>query len=154
MIGMKKVPISPYQKTLGMCYFPRMLNKIRLFAAGELREDFHDFLGDGLDGRCCGFLKVSYDEVKEKALGDLSDEAILKWCFEAGRVLDDNDLVIWNHFLTKLGWRDHATERVDARKAEGGLEGRDDIISMVEFMEIDEGRELPQAPDQIISALV
>jgi hypothetical protein len=33
---MKKTPLSPYQETLGLIYFARMLDKIRLQARGEL----------------------------------------------------------------------------------------------------------------------
>ena len=37
-----KYPKSPNEKTQnGMVYFPRMLDKIRLHASGELHEDYH-----------------------------------------------------------------------------------------------------------------
>lgn len=34
-------PKSPKEMTRGMIYFPRMLDKIRLHARGELHEDYH-----------------------------------------------------------------------------------------------------------------
>ena len=38
-------PKSPKEMTKGMMYFPRMLDKIRLHARGELHEDYHENLG-------------------------------------------------------------------------------------------------------------
>lgn len=137
---MKQVPISCYEETLGMLYFARMLDKMRKFALGELREDFHEHLGIGLDGRCCKYLRVDYATLKERTLAGGTDEEHLQWCFENGRALDDNDLVIWNAFVKKIGWNDHATESLIMRKASSGLQDRDDIVTMAEYMEVDEGR--------------
>ena len=52
---MNQKPVSAYEKAGGMAYFPRMLCKIRLHAAGELHPDFHSNLGKGADGRCLSF---------------------------------------------------------------------------------------------------
>jgi hypothetical protein len=38
---MSTYPKSPREMTRGMMYFPRMLDKIRLHARGELHEDYH-----------------------------------------------------------------------------------------------------------------
>ncbi len=137
---MKSVPLSAYQETLGMIYFARMLDKIRLNAAGNLREDFCDNLGTGLDGRCVGFLQVDYPKLVERVLLGGTDEEVLKWCFETGRALTENDIHIWNHFLKKVGWNDGVTEILVRRKQESGLEDKDGIQTMVEYFEYDEGR--------------
>src|SRR3954470_23786289 len=42
---MSTYPKSPKEMTRGMMYFPRMLDKIRLHARGELTEDYHRNLG-------------------------------------------------------------------------------------------------------------
>jgi hypothetical protein len=42
---MATYPKSPKEMTKGMMYFPRMLDKIRLHARGELHEDYHKNLG-------------------------------------------------------------------------------------------------------------
>jgi Domain of unknown function (DUF5069) len=137
---MKSVPLSAYQETLGMIYFARMLDKIRLHAAGDLREDFCENLGTGLDGRCAGFLQVDYAKLIERVLQGGTDEEILKWCFENGRTLTDNDIFIWNHYLKKVGWNDATSEILVRRKKESGLEDRDEIQTMAEYFEYDEGR--------------
>jgi gluconokinase len=117
-----------------------MLDKIRLQAAGNLREDFHENLGKGMDDRCVTFLRVGYDRLKERVLAGGTDEEILRWCYATGRELDANDLLIWNDHMKKRAWRDAASESLAQRKKESGLEHRDDIITMLEYFEVDEGR--------------
>ena len=52
--------------TGGVMWFPRMLEKIRLHARGELTEDYHANLGEGMDKRCIGFLRVEYPALRER----------------------------------------------------------------------------------------
>ena len=137
---MKSAPLSAYQETLGMIYFARMLDKIRLHAAGKLREDFCDNLGSGFDSRCVNFLRVDYQALVARVLQGGSDEEILNWCFENGRELSEGDIFIWNQYLSKVGWKDSLSETLIRRKKESGLEGRDEIQTMLEYFEYDEGR--------------
>ncbi len=137
---MKTAPLSAYQETLGMIYFARMLDKIRRHAAGTLREDFCDNLGSGFDARCADFLRVKYEDLAARVLQGGSDEEILKWCFETGRELSEGDLFIWNNYLKKVGWNDGVSEILTRRKKESGLEGRAEIVTMLEYFEYDEGR--------------
>lgn len=137
---MSKPPISAYQETLGMMYFARMLDKIRLHAKGELRADFCENLGSGLDGRCVGFLQVGYEALVKRVLLGGSDEEALEWCFATGRRLNEGDIFIWNEFLRKVGWNDGVSEILTRRKKESGLENREEIQTMLEYFEYDEGR--------------
>ncbi|MGJ8637951.1 MAG: DUF5069 domain-containing protein [Opitutaceae bacterium] len=137
---MAQTPTSAFTPTSDMLYFARMLDKIRKHERGELREDFHAHLGKGLDGRCCNFLRVEYSDLIKETLKGGSDISVLDWCFTNGRALDENDILIWNHFLSKLGWRDMVTEMLDERKAQSGLSDRDEIVTMAEYFEYDEGR--------------
>lgn len=123
-----------------MAYFPRMLDKIRLHAKGELQSGYHENLGKGADGRCLGFLRVEYETLKQRVLAGGTDEEILEWCFVSGRRLNEGDIIVWNGFITKLGWKDFVSERLQQVKAENGLAGRDDILTMPDFFEVDEGR--------------
>jgi hypothetical protein len=137
---MKTPPLSAYQETLGMIYFSRMLDKIRLHAAGNLREDFCDNLGSGFDSRCTNYLRVDYATLVDRVLAGGTDEEILKWCFETGRELSEGDIYIWNQYLSKVGWQDGVTEILTRRKKESGFENRDEIQTMLEYFEYDEGR--------------
>jgi Domain of unknown function (DUF5069) len=137
---MQSTPKSGYEKAGGMVYFPRMLDKIRLHARGELRADFHANLGNGADNWCCTFLRVNYADLRARVLEGGTVDEILEWCFANGRRLNEIDLMIWNQFVTKLGWNDFATPLLQRLKTEGSFSGRDDIQTMVDFFEVDEGR--------------
>jgi hypothetical protein len=138
---MNATPGSAYDKVGGMVYFARMLDKIRLFAKGELRPDFHANLGQGADGFCTVFLRVNYAALKERVLAGGTDEEILEWCFANGRRLNETDIWIWNQCMTRLGWRDIAMHKLKQLKAQSGLAGRDDILTMMDYFEVDEGRQ-------------
>jgi gluconokinase len=136
-------PRSGYDTTNRICYFPRMLDKIRLHARGALAAGYHAHLGldRGGDGMCCAFLGVPYAEVQARTLEGGTDEEILAWCLaRSGRKLAAIDVMLWNEFGRKLGWNDRATPFLQKQKAESGLGERDDIVTMFDFMDVDEGR--------------
>jgi len=145
---MSTYPKSPREMTRGMMYFPRMLDKIRLHARGELHEDYHKNLGatKAADSACCNFLRVHYRDLCERVKQGGTDEEILTWCFEKGRRLNEGDLVVWNGFVSKLGWRDFATPVLDGAKQKAGVTGRADIITIADFIDFDEGR-FPEASE-------
>jgi gluconokinase len=133
---------SPYDTVKGMVYFGRMLDKIRLHAAGQLPADYVENLGKGFDGRCCLYLRMVYDRIRIKVLSEpnLSDDEVLEWCFATGRSLDDNDIEIWNDFMWKRGWCDEARERLIFRLQEAGMPNDGTILTMFDYIDADEGR--------------
>ncbi|HEY3862784.1 MAG TPA: DUF5069 domain-containing protein [Verrucomicrobiae bacterium] len=137
-----KAPKSFHDKTGGMAYFPRMLEKIRLYAKGELREDCHANLGGAArgDGLCCRFLRVEYEALKQRVLAGGTDEEILKWCFTTGRELNETDIFVWNEFIRKRGWNDEAAGRLSAWKQESGRADRADLMTIPDYTEVLEGR--------------
>ena len=137
-------PCSPYKSIKGLVYFPRMLDKIRLHAAGTLPAAHAEHLGVNFDGRCLNLLGVTYDDVKKRVAAGDSDEAILDWCLQNGRKPTAEDIETWSGFMMKRGWRDDASERVAFRLKEAGMESRDrEVATMFDFIDIDEGRTPP-----------
>ena len=140
----EQLPRSPYDALRGLVYFPRMLDKIRIHAAGKLPTPYHEHLGDGFDGRCVRLLGVAYEEVKQHVLAGESDEAVLDWCLANGRNPNEEEIDIWSNFMKKRGWRDEAYERVVFRIKESGFESRAaEIVTMFDYIDIDEGRTPP-----------
>lgn len=135
-------PVSPYETIHGLVYFPRMIDKIRLHASGKLGEDYIPNLGKAFDARCCALLGVNYEELVDAVRSGLSDEASWNWAVRHGTVPTEEQIEIWNGFMVKRGWRDDASETLVRRKREGGFEGRDDIQTMFDYIDLDEGREL------------
>jgi gluconokinase len=123
-------------------YFPRMLDKIRLHARGELPEEYHKNLGAmrSADGALSNFLRINYVDLVERMKQGGSDEEILEWCFEKGRRPNEGDIFLWNGFASKLGFRDFATPVLQEQKRKLGLEHRDDIQTMPDMMDFEEGR--------------
>lgn len=134
------VPKSPKEKTEGLVYFPRMLDKIRLQAAGKLGAGYKENYGKGVDGWCTDFLRVSHAELEKRVGEGGTDEEIFEWCQTHGRGLNRTDIFVWNQFVLKLGWNDVATRVLDRQKAEAGLSERVDILTLADFMDVDEGR--------------
>ena len=141
---MSEFPLrSPSAKVGGILHFGRMLDKIRLHAQGRLLAAYQANLGKGFDGSCVKFLGIDYGELAERVRNGGSDEDILRWCLERGRRPSEREIHIWNEFMRKLGWNDEVTETLKRRKREGGLEHRSDIQTMFQFIDADEGREIP-----------
>lgn len=136
---------SPYAKVGRLVYFGRMLDKIRLHAAGRLPPDYVANLGDTgeptvFDARCCRFLGVRYAELAARAQAGASDAEVLAWAEAHGRPHTDEECEIWNMFMSKRGWRDAGAARVKQRVEQGGLTGQP-ILTMFDFLDYDEGRE-------------
>lgn len=123
-----------------MQYFPRMLDKIRLHASGALAPDYHPNLGQGVDGWCLDYLHIDYAALQARVLAGGSDAELLEWCFENGKRLNKTELMVWNQFVRKFGWNDFAARLLKKSKAYAGLSHRDDIQTMAEFIDADEGR--------------
>ena len=141
----QQFPRSPYDTVKGLVYFARMLDKIRLHAAGALPKDYLPHLGDGFDGRCLSFLHVKYEDLQKQVLaGGKSDEEFLEWCYQNGRQATEEEVEVWSGFMIKRGWRDEASERVAFRLKESGLEARDrETATMFDYIDFDEGRTPP-----------
>jgi uncharacterized protein DUF5069 len=139
-----QTPVTDYKEIKGLVYFARMLDKIRLNARGELPADY--FVGGVeedptlFDARCARFLGVNYDDVAIRTLQGGSDEEILEWCFEHGRRPSEEEIKIWNAFLLKRGWRDEASEDLQAAKERNGWGNRVDIQTWVDLHDAEEGR--------------
>jgi gluconokinase len=134
---------SPFEQVGGLVYFGRMLDKIRLAAAGRLPEGWQPMRGavkGSFDWRCCEFLKIDYAALEAETLkGGGTDEELLAWAFANGRKPDEQEIEVWNAFMTKRGWRDAGTQRLSERLAEIGLPPGA-VQTMFEFIDLDEGR--------------
>ena len=131
---------SCYDKTGGLVYFGRMLDKIRLHAAQKLPADYHANLGKGFDARCCTFLRVAYADLVARTLAGGTEEEILAWCLERGGPRTDDERYIWSRFISKVGWHDDRSPVLQQRLAEYGLTGKP-IETFFDLNEYDEGRD-------------
>ena len=134
---------SPFDQVKGIVYFGRMLDKIRLAAAGKLPAAWQEARGTAMktsfDSRCCKFLNLDYAALEKETLKGGTDEQLLAWAFANGRQPNEDEIEVWNGFMTKRGWRDSGTQRLNERLAEIGL-APGTVQTMFEFIDLDEGR--------------
>ena len=135
---------GPSEQVDGLVYFGRMLDKIRLAAAGKLPEGWQAMRGAPtkvtFDARCCAFLHIDYAALEAETLqGGKSDEDLLAWAFAQGRKPGEEEIEVWNAFMLKRGWRDAGTQRLNERLVEIGLPPGT-VLTMFEYIDLDEGR--------------
>ncbi len=132
---------SCWDRVGGLFYFGRMVDKIRLHAQGQLPEEYVAVMADGFDGRTCRYLHVDHSDLSEQILAGKTDEEALEWCFERGRRLTDEEILIYNSFMSKRGWRDDETDSyIPYLKREYGFSDNDQIVTDFDAIEADEQR--------------
>ncbi|MGC3989104.1 MAG: DUF5069 domain-containing protein [Chthoniobacteraceae bacterium] len=102
-------------------------------------------LGRGFDGRTCRYLRVTYEDVKTRVLSGWSNEEVLQWCFDNGRPLTQEEILIYNSFMSKRGWRDDETaEFIPEMIKHYGVPDDGTILTDFDLIEMDEGRWSPE----------
>jgi hypothetical protein len=139
---MSTYPTSPKEMSGGLMYFPRMLDKIRMHSSGKLPADYHENFGrrEGGDGMLCNFLRVEHSALCQRVLEGGTDEEILEWCYASGRRLNEGDILVWNGFISKLGWNDFGSPFLEQWKQREQIAHRIDIQTIVDMIDLDEGR--------------
>jgi len=131
---------SPYDKTFGLVYFGRMLDKIRSLARGELlREYVEDFEKD-FDQKCAMFLGINYDLVVNYVNEGLTDQAVLQSCFGMGHRPCEGEIYMWNEFMRKRGWNDELSGLLEDQKKKHAMLSRSEIQTAFQFIDADAGR--------------
>lgn len=125
----------------GLVYFGRMLDKIRLHAAGKLPNEYRANLGEKFDGNCLRFLGVEYRALVAFVTSGATDEEAWEWCVQNGKPRSEEEIDVWNSYMKKCGWRDGGTPMLLQRLREGGFEARTDIQTFFDFLDLDEGQE-------------
>ena len=83
----------------------------------------------------CAFCGLSYEALEARAWQGGSDDELLEWCFQCGRRPTNEDIQMWNAFMTKRGWRDDASESLEQAKDGAGLGHRTDIQTCFDLLE-------------------
>src|SRR5271165_5476802 len=140
---------SPYEMVGGLVYFGRMIDKMRLQAAGRLPSEYQPLLGAAnprsFDGGCCRFLQVDYAALAAQSVQGATDEALFQWACAHGRKPSEKDTEIWNAFMQKRGWRDESSGRLREQTRQAGMTDRV-VSTFFDFFDADEARP-PRFPD-------
>ncbi|MDA7881535.1 DUF5069 domain-containing protein [Akkermansiaceae bacterium] len=136
------IPCSARAELGGIIYLPRLLDKIRLMEAGTLHPDFHGNLGRGMDLWTCQFLGVEYNDLRAQVIAGATDDDALAWIKDQGLTRPDYERAWFTSYMCNRGFRDDLSDRLAERKKETPHTDCDDIMSFMDFIEIDEGRSL------------
>jgi hypothetical protein len=131
---------SPYDKTFGLVYFGRMLDKIRSLARGELPPESVETFEKDFDEKCAMFLGVNYELVVHYVNQGLTDQAILQSCFGMGHRPSEGEIHMWNEFMRKRGWNDELSGTLENQKKKNAMLSRSEIQTAFQFIDADAGR--------------
>ena len=70
-----------------------------------------------------------------------ADDELLAWAYQHGRKPSEEEIEVWNDFMSKRGWNDPMSPRLTMRLKEAGFENRTDIQTFFDFIDLDEGRD-------------
>ena len=137
-----ETPRSPRYELEGIIYFPRLCDKIRKHHADTLHPEFLTNLGLGMDLWTCQFLGVDYHDLEREILAGATDEQALTWARKHGITRPDYEKAWFTAYLKTRGFRDDLSKRLAKRKKEDPRTDRDDILTFMDYIEVDEGRDL------------
>ena len=131
---------SDYEQVGGLVFFGRMLDKIRLKAAGTLPPDYYTGTANRthFDARCCTFLRLDYERLVARVLQGGTDAEILEWCYANFYRPSSDEIEIWNGFMTKRGWRDSGSAEFEQAKRDRGFGDRPGIQTWFDLHRVEE----------------
>ncbi len=133
-------PRSPYEIMDGWVHLPRLVDKIRLHEAGQLHEDYQpNYLDKGFDLAWFKASGVEQETLVEVVKSSITDGQISDW-IKANVLVPDEAKAALRDDLLNYGTEGPLLERLIQRKAESGLQDRDDICCMFDYIDADEGR--------------
>ena len=137
---MSNVPLrSPRQKLAGWVHLPRFVDKIRLHHAGKLPPDYQANFCGGFDGRWLTAAGVTKEAFLEAVRAAKDDAAVEQWV-RANVRKTPAEVEAFNQFVLNRGRNDDAAARVAEIKKKEGLEGRADVQTFADLIDVDEGR--------------
>ena len=78
------------------------------------------------------------------------DEDVLGWCFANGRRLTDEEVLIYNSFMSKRGWRDDETDGfIPDMIKKYGLKDDGSVVTGFDLIEMDKGRWFPRCGETL-----
>lgn len=140
----KSVPLrSPRESLGGYILLPRLIDKVRLLAQGQLPQTYAaNFLGTGftLDGRFLTFTGLNAEALHRAILSSRTDDEVLAWVQEHARPTIAAEKHMWAEQIDRyrpdaalVGYRTRVYPELAAQIDVGSL-------SVLDLLDMDEGR--------------
>ena len=124
----------------GWVHLPRFVDKIRLHLAGKLHPDYQENFTKGFDGAWLKAAGVTADQMIEVVRNSTCDGEVVDWVTKNVKK-PESDKAAFRDFIFKRGTEGgEYTERLKMRKAQAGLAHRDDIKTIIDYIDADEKR--------------
>ena len=134
-------PRSPRETMNGWSYLPRYIDKIRLHLAGRLHPDYQPNFGKGFDGLWLKTAGLTHEQMIEVVKNSITDGEVCDWVRQNVVVSPDAKDAHREAMMNRPAPDDTAgQERIQQRKVESGLAGRDDVKTFVDLIDADEKR--------------
>jgi Domain of unknown function (DUF5069) len=134
-------PRSPRETMAGWIYLPRYIDKIRLHLAGRLHPDYQPYFGKGFDGMWLTAAGVTHEQMIEVVENSITDGDVCDWVRQNVEAAPAAKAAHRETMLNRPSPDDTAgQERLQQRKAEAGIAGRDDVKTFVDMIDADEKR--------------
>jgi hypothetical protein len=89
---------SPRETLGGFVFLPRLIDKVRCYAMGQLPAAYHENLlkeGRTFDGRFMSFVGVSPEELRKAVLASKTDAEVLSWVLKNGHPKTEKEIMQW-----------------------------------------------------------
>jgi len=134
-------PRSPRETMAGWIHLPRYIDKIRLHLAGKLHPDYHPNFGKGFDGMWLTAAGMTHEQMIEVVQNSITEGEVCDWVRQNAEASPAAKAAHREAMLNRPAPDDVAgQERVQHRKVEYGLAGRDDVRTFVDLIDADEKR--------------
>ncbi len=133
-------PRSPRETMCGWIWLPRFIDKIRLHLAGKLHSDYTENFTKGFDGSWLKAAGVTAEQMIEVVKGSVTDGQVADWVRVNIKKSDAEKAALRDYILNRGTEGGEITERLKMRKQQSGLSHRDDIKTMVDYIDADEKR--------------
>jgi hypothetical protein len=121
-------------------HLPRLVDKIRLHEVGQLPGDYQpNYLHVGFDLAWFKASGVEPDALVDVVKNSITDGQVSDWVKANVNATGEAKAALRDKLLS-YGTEGALLERLIQRKAESGLQDRDDIRNMFDYIDADEGR--------------
>ncbi|WP_447598339.1 DUF5069 domain-containing protein [Nitrospira sp. Nam80] len=140
----KTIPLrSPRESLGGYILLPRLIDKVRLFAKGELPQAYAaNLLGADytLDGRFLAFTGLNAEALRQAIMSSRSDDEVLAWVEDHAKPATPSEKQAWAEQIER--YRPDAALAGYRRRMYPDLASKIDVnsISVLDLIDLDEGR--------------
>jgi hypothetical protein len=133
-------PRSGREMMCGWVYLPRFIDKIRLQLAGQLHADYQENFTKGFDGAWLKAAGVPADMFIQIVKNSITDGQVADWVAKNVKKTEAEKKA-FNDFVLNRGRDDDVGKaRLKMRKEESGLAHRDDLQTVIDYIDADEKR--------------